>query len=112
MAVSAATREWVLEVFDDLGGVTVRPMMGGLAVYRDGQIFALASGDDRIYLKATGTLAEALAAEGSEQFSYQRAGSGLTRMGYWTLPEAAADDPEAACDWARRVLAFHEPDFS
>ena len=25
-------------------------------------------------------------------------------MGYWTLPEAALDDPEAACDWARRAL--------
>ena len=27
-------------------------------------------------------------------------------MGYWSLPEAALDDPEAACDWAPRVLAF------
>jgi DNA transformation protein and related proteins len=110
VAVSTATRAWVLELFETLGGVSVRAMMGGLAVYCDGQIFALVSGDDRIYLKASGQLAEELAAEGSEQFSYQRSGSGVTRMGYWSLPEAAADDPEAACEWARRVLALQPGD--
>ncbi len=86
--------------------------MGGLAIYRDGQIFALVASDDRVFLKASGPLAEALAVEGSEQFCYARAGRATTRMGYWSLPEAALDDPEAACAWARRVLAFHDPDFS
>ena len=50
------------------------------------------------------------AAEGGEQFSYARAGSGLTRMGYWSLPEAALDDPEAACAWARRALGAAGPE--
>ena len=26
-------------------------------------------------------------------------------MGYWSLPDAAVDDPEAACAWARQALA-------
>ncbi|MDA9347626.1 TfoX/Sxy family protein [bacterium] len=25
-------------------------------------------------------------------------------MPYWTLPDAAMDEPELACDWARRSL--------
>lgn len=114
MAVSAAERAFVLELFEELGGLSVRAMMGGLAVYSEGRIFALVHSDGRIYVKAAGGLAEDLAAEGSEQFSYMRAGAPRpTRMGYWTLPDAALDDPDAACDWARRsIAAAGEGDFS
>ena len=80
-------------------------MMGGLTLYCDGQIFAIVTGEERIYLKAAGRLAEALAAEGAEQFAYTRRDGVTARMGYWSLPDAALDDPEAACDWARRALA-------
>jgi DNA transformation protein len=111
LAVPAGARAFVLELFEDLGGVTARAMMGGLAVYSHGQIFALVSSEERIYLKASGALADALHAEGAERFTYRRA-DGEGRLGYWSLPEAAIDDPEAACAWARRVLAFHDPDLS
>ena len=80
-------------------------MMGGLALYRDGRIFGIVSGEERIYLKAVGSLAEALAGAGAEQFSYARKDGVVARMGYWSLPEAAIDEPEAACDWALRALA-------
>jgi DNA transformation protein len=105
VAVSAATRAFMLELFDALGGVTARAMMGGLALYRDGRIFAIVSGEERVYLKASGLLTEALAIEGAEQFAYTRKDGVVARMGYWSLPEAAVDEPEAACDWARRALA-------
>ncbi len=104
MAVSAATRAFVLELFENLGGVSARAMMGGLMLYRDGRTFALVTGDERIYLKAAGPFAAALAAEGSEQFTFTRKDGVGARMGYWSLPEPALDDPEAACDWARRAL--------
>lgn len=105
MAVSAATRAFVLELFDGLGRLSTRAMMGGLTLYCDGQVFAIVAGGERIYLKAAGPLAEALAAEGAEQFAYTRRDGVTARMGYWSLPDAAVDDPEAACDWARRALA-------
>jgi DNA transformation protein len=104
MAVSAATRGFALELFHDVGGVTARPMMGALALYSHGSIFAIVGSDDRIYIKASGALAGDLAAEGAERFTYARRG-GTTSMGYWSLPDPALDDPEAACAWARRALA-------
>ena len=107
MAVPAATRAFVLELFEGLGGVTARAMMGGLALYRHEQIFAIVTGDGRIYLKAAGPLAAALAEAGAEQFAYARKDR-VARMGYWSLPEPALDDPETACDWARRTLAGAE----
>ena len=106
MAVSAATRAFVLELFEDLGGVTARAMMGGLAVYRDGRIFALVTSDERIYLKASGALADGARRRRRRAVHLPRAGGGTARMGYWSLPDAALDDPEAACAWARRALGL------
>ena len=76
-------------------------MMGGLSIYSAGQIFAILDSQGRLYLKASGPFAEALAAEGAAKFDI---GDGRG-MNYWTLPEAALDDPDLACDWARRALA-------
>ncbi|WP_264186500.1 TfoX/Sxy family protein [Celeribacter naphthalenivorans] len=75
-------------------------MMGGLSIYSDGQIFAILSTDGRVYLKAAGDFAKDLAAEGSVKFEMEN-GRGIN---YWTLPEAALDDPQEACAWARQAL--------
>jgi DNA transformation protein len=111
VAVSAATRAFALELFGGVGGVTARAMMGGLALYADGRIFALVGPEDRIFLKADGAFAAALAAEGAQQFVYVKAGKPV-RVAYWTLPEPALDDPAEACAWARRALAAAYPGFS
>lgn len=115
MAVSPETRAFVLELFGDLPDVSARAMMGGLAVYSRGRVFCLVALGDQIFLKAKGDLAEALAAEGSARFEFTRGNGRLGRMPYWTLPEAALDDPELACQWGRRALeaaAGEEPRFS
>jgi DNA transformation protein and related proteins len=113
LAVSAETRAWVIELLEDLGGVSARAMMGGLAIYRHRQIFALYGGPEhRLYLKATGPLAEDLAAEGASQFKYTNKAGKQVRMGYWSMPDAAIDDPQQACGWARRALTAADPTFS
>lgn len=91
----------VIELFEGLGDITHRKMMGGASFYLDGQIFAILSPWSGIYLKAKGAFAETLAAEGSIKFETE---DGRT-MGYWSLPDAAQDDPDVACDWGRRALA-------
>ncbi|PZQ51390.1 MAG: TfoX-like protein [Rhodovulum sulfidophilum] len=116
MAVSPETRAFVLELFDGLPEVTTRAMMGGLAVYSRGQVFCLVGLGERIFLKARDDLARALEAEGSERFAYARKNGRVGGMNYWTLPEAALDDPDLACAWARRALeavaAEDDPRFS
>ena len=82
MAVGASARAFVQELFEDLGGITLRAMMGGLAIYSDGRIFALMTRDERVWLKAAGAFADRLAAEGSEQFRYARRDGVTARMGY------------------------------
>ncbi|MGB5558001.1 MAG: TfoX/Sxy family protein [Paracoccaceae bacterium] len=103
MSVSDAGIQFALELFEGLGPLTTRKMMGGLCLYSEGQIFAILSSQGRLFLKAKGDFARALTARGAVQFGME----GKT-MGYWTLPEAALDDPELACDWARKALAALE----
>jgi DNA transformation protein len=109
VVVPDAGRAFALELFGELGHVTARAMMGGLTLYADGRIFAIVSSGDLIYIKADGALAEALRDAGAEQFAMTRKDGRIGRMGYWTLPEAALDDAEAACGWARASLAANHP---
>ena len=103
MSVPDSDIAFAHELFAELGTLTHRKMMGGLTLYCDGRIFAILDAEGVPYLKAKGAFAEALATEGSRQFGDDGTSGG--RMGYWTLPEAALDDPDLACDWARRALA-------
>jgi DNA transformation protein len=101
MSVSDADIAYIYELFAPLGPLTSRKMMGGLTLYCDGQVFAILDRHATPYLKAKGVFAADLAANGAQQFG---ADDGKT-MGYWTLPDAALDDTDIACDWARRALA-------
>lgn len=102
MAVTDAQIAFVRDLFCDIPDLTIRKMFGGLGIYSDGTIFALIGPGDAIMVKAKGRLAEDLAAEGAAQF---RTYEGKTvNMPYWTLPDAALDDPQEACAWARRSL--------
>lgn len=101
MSVTDADIAFIYDLFASLGPLTSRKMMGGLTLYCDGQVFAILNSEATPYLKAKGVMAEEMAAAGSIQFGVD---TGKT-MGYWTLPDAALDDPDIACDWARRALA-------
>lgn len=92
------------DLFRDLGGITSRRMMGGLCLYQDGTIFAIVMGDGAIYLKGAGDFVATLETEGCTRWTYARQGKAPVAMPYWSLPEAALDDPDQACEWARRAL--------
>ena len=105
MAVSDEQIAFVEDLFSDLGPVSVRKMFGGLGIYADGTIFAVLMSDGTLKLKGAGDMPAAYAAEGWEAWTYTRKDGAASSMPYWTMPEALLDDPEAACDWARRALA-------
>ncbi len=104
MAVSPGQTEFVDDLFAELGHVTSRAMMGGRTYYCDGNIFAIIGSSGQIYIKATGDLATEMEAAGASIFSMTRKDGSKGSMGYWTLPEAALDDPSEACEWARKSL--------
>ena len=104
MSLSDADIAFAKELFSGLGNLTTRKMMGGLCLYHDGTIFAIIHGDGEIYIKGAGAFKDVLDQEGLKRWTYSRDGQKETAMPYWTLPGDALDDPELACDWARRAL--------
>lgn len=104
MSLSDADRAFATELFAGLRGVTTKRMFGGLGIYRDNVIFALMRSDGAVLLKGANGFGYVLEAEGCERWIYARKDGSGGAMPYWTLPDAALDDPELACDWARRAI--------
>jgi len=98
---------FVEELFAGLGPVRIRKMFGGAGIYAGERMFGLID-DDVIYLKTDAALKAELAAEGSLAWTYSRAPGTWEETSYWRLPEAALDDPDEACAWARKALTAAE----
>ena len=96
--------ESILELFAAFGPVGVRRMFGGLGIYSDGTMFALAA-DGAIYLKADDATTAAFRREGAGPFTYAAKGGKRVVMSYWRLPDRLYDDPDELAVWARDALA-------
>ncbi|MCY4334538.1 MAG: TfoX/Sxy family protein [Litoreibacter sp.] len=106
MAVSVEDIAFATELFEGLGAITTRKIMGGLCLYQDGVIFALLYSDGQIFLKAQGDFITEIQKLGGQRWTYQREGKKTVSMPYYTLPDAYLDDPEEAQTLARRALEF------
>ncbi|MFT5160036.1 MAG: DNA transformation protein [Paracoccaceae bacterium] len=104
MAVTEEQIAHIYGLFEELGDLSSRKMMGGLTLYHQGQVFAILSSDGLIFLKAKADFADEMAAAGSRIFAMINKNGKTSSMGYWTLPDAAMDEPDLACNWARRAL--------
>ncbi len=99
-ADKAMINDDVEELFAAVGPVTVRRMFGGRGVYHQGRMVAAEIGGV-LRLKADAISAPAFEAAGAEQWIYQRPGGKPVAMPYWTVPDAALDDPDAMATWAK-----------
>ncbi|WP_298292578.1 TfoX/Sxy family protein [uncultured Litoreibacter sp.] len=107
MSVSDEDIAFAKELFEGVGHLTTRKMMGGLCLYSDGTIFALLYSDGTLFIKAQGDFIDEVKALGCTQWTYQREGKDKpTAMPYWTLPEACLDDPDEAKALARKALSY------
>ncbi|BBE70759.1 TfoX/Sxy family protein [Oharaeibacter diazotrophicus] len=97
-------RDFLAELTEPLGGVTMRRMFGGLGIYRDGVIFAISVGDV-LFLKADEVTIPDFEAEGCGPFTYTSKDGRTSRMPYWRAPERLFDEPEAFRAWALAAAA-------
>ena len=106
--MASAFHDFVAELLEGMGPVSIRKMFGGAGVYADGLMFGLIA-DDTLYLKTNEQLRKELGGAGSQPFvwtpqSGPRKGESVD-LGYWRLPEEALDEPELACAWGKKALA-------
>ena len=91
------------EIFAPFGAVKIKNMFGGKGVYLDGMIVACDI-DGELVLKADATSSPAFAAAGSRQWSYEHKEGKRVFMPYWTVPDAAFDDPDEMGKWVKLAL--------
>ena len=106
MAVSEDDIAFATELFAGVGDITTRKMMGGLCLYADGVIFAIIHPDGGLMLKCKGPMVALIEGMGGARWTYRRGGSDKdTAMPYWSMPDAALDDPDEAQRLARLALS-------
>ncbi|MCF6271814.1 MAG: TfoX/Sxy family protein [Rhodobacteraceae bacterium] len=84
MGVGPSEIEFVKELFATVGEISTRKMMGGLSIYANGKIFSVMRQDGRLYIKASGALAERLDAAGAMLFTYRFCNAGFIKFSYMT----------------------------
>ena len=94
--------EWLSELLEPLGRVSVRRMFGEHGLYLDGVFIAVVS-DGRPYFKADAQTEAAFAEAGGERFAFDSRGRHV-ETSYWSLPESAFDSAEDMRPWAKRAL--------
>lgn len=87
----------IREMFDSLGEITIKRMFGGKGIYHQGKILALEFNGE-ILLKADAETAPAFAEAGASQWVYDGKNKPVA-MPYWSIPEAALDEPEELARW-------------
>lgn len=92
--------EFLHEVFEHFGPITIRRMFGGYGIYHEGLMFALVS-DDALYLKADAGNTGYFEEQGLGPFEYEKNGK-VVRLSYFLAPAEFLEDPDVAAQWARR----------
>ncbi|WP_019402033.1 TfoX/Sxy family protein [Chelatococcus sp. GW1] len=95
----------IAELFAPFRPVGIRRMFGGLGIYAEGKMFALAV-DGEVYLKTDAAFAEALGHLGSRPVAYARKDGRVVTLSYWLLPDAAYDEPDMLADLSARALSI------
>ena len=91
------TDDDLYDLFDPLAKVALKRMFGGISVYVDGLIIAIAI-DGIVYMKADAETKSAFLSAGSSPFTYDAKGKTMT-MNYFVLPDEAYEDPDALRPW-------------
>jgi DNA transformation protein len=94
---------WIEDLFEPVGRVTARRMFGGRGIYLGDRMIAIEV-DGEVWLKGDAEAGGAFRDAGSRRFTYLRKGK-VADMGFWSLPEAALDDPEAFRRFALLAVA-------
>jgi len=85
--------EFIHDLFQPFGAVSVRRMFGGAALFADGVMFGLVSGG-QIYLKVDATTVTGFEREQCEPFEYLTKNGKRALTSYWRLPDRLYDDAD------------------
>jgi DNA transformation protein len=92
--VSEPVDPFLAELFEPLGGVSMRRMFGGVGIFRDGLMIALVA-DGVLHFKSDAVTDPLFDEEGCEPFAYAAAGRSVVIASFRRAPVRVFDDPDA-----------------
>jgi len=95
--------EFIRDLFQPFGAVTVRRMFGGAGLFADSVMFGLVSGG-QIYLEADATTMTWFEHERCGPFVYSTKHGKRALTSYWRLPDRLYDDADELAQWAGHAL--------
>ncbi len=90
-------------VFQDIEGISSKPMFGGYGYYVDGIIFAFLD-EDQIYFKVGEGNRADFEKMGSKPFIYKMKNGKTGTMSYWELPIDILENKEELIVWINKSL--------
>ena len=89
--MNTPTLKTVLRLFEELGIITARTMLGGFGIFCDGTNFALVV-NDVLYIRSTPNTLDYLTSMGFQQYIYQNRGNTIVTS-YYAIPKILWEDP-------------------
>jgi DNA transformation protein len=102
VAISAAFRDHVADLFARFGEIKLKSMFGGAGIYHKDQMFALIM-DDHVYLKGGDEMRAAFEKLNVKPFVITNSKGERVSTSYFEMPEHLLDDPDEVVVWARRA---------
>jgi len=104
MALPVEFITWLEDMFSVVPDTSIRKMFGGVGIFRHGLMYALATSDGRISMKADEQTIADFKAEGCEEWRYERNNGKASTMGYWYIPERLSDNSEELVEWSMKAF--------
>ena len=103
MAFSKQFADYILELSEPIGPVTLRRMFGGACLKYGTATFALIK-DDTVFLRVDEGNMDHFKVAKSYPFTYTRKNKEITLGSYYRMPDEALEDTELFVDWAKRSI--------
>ena len=94
--------DYVMDLLDDIPGITSRAMFSGWGIYKNKVFFALISNGELYFKVGEGNRAD-FEHQKSHPFVYNNKGK-KTMMSYWLVPEEILEDPEVLFEWVEKAV--------
>lgn len=104
--MSDGFKSFVLDQFEELGGVTPKSMFGGVGLYRNGVFFGILA-RDTLFLKVDAKNLGDYQAAGMKPFKPYPGRKGT--MKYYAVPLEVLEGPMDLAAWARKAIAAASP---
>ncbi|MBI1329535.1 MAG: hypothetical protein GC166_06495 [Alphaproteobacteria bacterium] len=102
MAISAEYKEFLADLFADVGPLVVKRFFGTDGLNVDGVLLGFVV-DEQIYLRTDPKTKPLFEAERCKPFSFEMKGETVVTA-YFAIPDRLYDEPDEFAGWARRAI--------